>query len=216
MPASQKTKKDQVVENIREAILSGEIESGERLHQEVLAQRFNTSSTPIREALRQLEAEGILEHIPYKGVQVAEVKLEDVKEIYMIRAALEALATQVAVPSLNGVYIQRLEDLQARMDEHIAKAEFHTLRKLNFEFHILIYQSAGMPQLLQIIKSLWTKFPWDTLHVLPGRAPKSAEEHRLIISAIRDENVKLAGQRIREHIEHGAVALADYMLGQNK
>src|SRR5205823_2477029 len=86
---ARKTKKDLMVELLRDAILSGELAPGERLLQEELADRFDVSPTPVREAIQQLVAEGVLSHSPYKGVQVAEVEVEDVQEIYLIRAALE-------------------------------------------------------------------------------------------------------------------------------
>src|SRR5688572_24439576 len=95
-----KTKMDIVVESLREAVLTGELGAGSRLIQEELAERYQTSSTPVREALRQLQAEGILEHNPYRGVQVAEVKLDEVREIYMIRAVMESFVTRMAVPFL--------------------------------------------------------------------------------------------------------------------
>ena len=95
-----KSKKDLVVDVIREAILSGELEPGARLLQEDLAERLQVSSTPVREALRQLESEGILQSSPNRGVRVTEVDFGAVREIYQIRAELEALATRCAAPRL--------------------------------------------------------------------------------------------------------------------
>ena len=206
-----KTKKDLVVEIIREAILSGELQPGERLLQDELADRFNVSPTPIREAMRQLVAEGILNHSPHKGVQVAEVKLEEVREIYLIRTVLEAWAVSLAIPQLHSSDIQRLQTIQTQIEINIEQGDLNALRKLNYEFHMLIYKATGMPQLYQIIQNLWTKFPWDTLHVLPGRAATSAGEHRQIIQAIETGNVNLAAQRMKEHIEDGAMALTEYL-----
>jgi DNA-binding GntR family transcriptional regulator len=207
----KKTKKDQVIEMLREAVLSGELEPGEKLQQDKLAERFSVSSTPVREALRQLEAEGLVNHHPGRGVRVAEVDLRDVREIYLIRGALEALATRLAVPYLNNTYIQRLEALQAQMETVIANRQLKKLRKLNYEFHMQIYRVADMPQLFQIIQNLWTKFPWDTLHVLPDRAGHASQEHDRLIHAIVDGNAKLAGQLMQEHIDSGAAALAEYL-----
>jgi DNA-binding GntR family transcriptional regulator len=207
----KKTKKDQVIEMLREAVLSGELEPGEKLQQDKLAERFSVSSTPVREALRQLEAEGLVNHHPGRGVRVAEVDLRDVREIYLIRGALEALATRLAVPYLNNTYIQRLEALQAQMETVIANRQLKKLRKLNYEFHMQIYRVADMPQLFQIIQNLWTKFPWDTLHVLPDRALDASQEHDRLIRAIVDGNAKLAGQLMQEHIDSGAAALAEYL-----
>lgn len=208
---SQKTKMDQIVEVLRDAVLMGEFGSGERLLQEELAERFNTSSTPIREALRQLQAEGILEHSPYRGVQVAEVRMDDVREIYMLRAILESFVTRLAVPYLNNAYLEQLRAMQAQMREFVATNEVQSLRKTNYEFHLLIYEVARMPHSLKIIKNLWAQCPWDALYVLPGRAPKSLDEHELILAAIADQDAKLAGQRVQEHIEYAATALANYV-----
>lgn len=208
-----KTKKDIVVEVVRKAILSGELEPGERLTQNELAERLNVSPTPVREALRQLEAEGILDHSPHKGVRVAEVNLEDVREIYLIRSVLEPLATREAIPNFDHTDIQRIRTLQNQIDTCLEKEKLKKLRKPNYQLHMLIYEAAGMPELYRIIQNLWTKFPWDTLHVLPGRASVSGEEHRQIIEAIEAGDAKLAAQRMQEHIVHGATALTEYLIG---
>lgn len=209
--ANQKTKMDQIVELLREAVLTGEFSSGARLLQDELAERFNTSSTPIREALRQLQAEGILEHNPFRGVQVAEVKMDDVREVYMVRAVMESFITRLAVPYLNTARVEQLEALQREMREFVATNELSSLRKTNYEFHLLIYEASNMPYSIKIIKSLWAQSPWDALYVLPGRAAKSLEEHERILTAIADQDAKLAGQRVQEHIEYAASALADYI-----
>ncbi len=214
--ARTRTKKDRVVESIREAVLSGELQPGDRLEQDKLAERFSVSQTPVREALRQLEAEGIVDYNPHRGVRVAEVNLRDVREIYLIRGTLEALATRLAVPYLNSAQITRLRSLLDQMDEAIAQGQLQKLRKLNYEFHMIIYRAPDMPQLLHIIRSLWTKFPWDTLNVIPGRAQMSVLEHRKLVQAIEDGNARLAAQLMQEHIEHGADTLAEYLQNSNR
>jgi DNA-binding GntR family transcriptional regulator len=206
-----KTKMDIVVESLREAVLTGELGAGSRLIQEELAERYQTSSTPVREALRQLQAEGILEHNPYRGVQVAEVKLDEVREIYMIRAVMESFVTRMAVPFLTTPHLEHLRDVQVRMQAQIHDGALDQLRKLNYEFHFTIYEAANLPASLKIIKTLWTQFPWNTLYDLPGRAQRSIEEHNRIIEAVENQDVKLAGQRAQEHIEYAAAALADYL-----
>jgi len=206
-----RTKKEVVVEIIREAILSGELEPGDRLLQLELAERYNVSPTPVREALQQLEAEGVLIRSPHKGVRVADVKLEDTREIYFIRSALEAQATRLAIPGLSETDMAQLQELQFQFEAQIEKNELMELRKLNQDFHMLIYQKAEMPRLYKMIRNLWTRFPWDTLYVLPGRAPESAREHQQLIEAIAARNVELAAQRMQVHIEQGVNALTDYL-----
>jgi len=209
-----KSKKDLVVDVIREAILSGELEPGERLLQDDLAERLQVSSTPVREALRQLESEGILQSSPNRGVRVAEVNWQAVREIYLIRADLEALATRLAVPRLTAADLAELRRLHAHIEDLIRRDALKELRRLNYELHICIYQAAGMPELLKIIRSLWTKFPWDTLHVLPNRAFMSADEHAQLIEAMAAGEAERAGQLMREHIEISARELDRY-LAQN-
>ena len=206
-----KSKKDLVVDVIREAILSGELEPGARLLQEDLAERLQVSSTPVREALRQLESEGILQSSPNRGVRVAEVDFGAVREIYQIRAELEALATRCATPRLTPAHLAHLRGLQTQIETCIRRNELKELRRLNYELHITIYQAAEMPELLKIIRSLWTKFPWDTLHVLPNRAFMSADEHAHLLGALEAGHAEQAGQLMREHVELSARALNDYL-----
>jgi DNA-binding GntR family transcriptional regulator len=206
-----KSKKDLVVEVIRDAILSGELEPGARLMQDDLAERLQVSSTPVREALRQLETEGILQSSPNRGMRVAEVDLRAVREIYLIRADLEALATRMAAPRLSAADLHHLKTLQAEIEALIQRGELKELRRLNYELHNVIYRAAGLPELLKIIHGLWTKFPWDTLHVLPNRAFMSADEHAQLIRALEESNAALAGKLMREHIESGARALDRYL-----
>jgi DNA-binding GntR family transcriptional regulator len=213
------TKRDMIVEMLREAILAGELEPGEKLHQDRLAERFRVSSTPIREALRELEAEGVISHIPRRGVRVADVnqtKLRDVRETYLIRSALESLATRLAVPYLNTAHVNQLKIMFQAMKDEIESHQLRKLRKPNYDFHMLIYRAADTPQLLKIIRTLWTQFPWDTLHVLPGRATTAAEEHERIIEAIANGNARLAGQLMQEHIDNSAAALTDFLRQTNR
>ena len=216
MTDQQKTKKDLITEILREAILSGELAPGERLLQERLAERFEVSPTPIREAVQQLVAEGVLSHSPYRGVQVAEVRLEDVQEIYLIRSVIEELATQMAVLNLRILDVRQLQLYQNEIKAHVENNDLTALRKLNYEFHMLIYSASHMPFLMNMIRILWTKFPWDILHVLPQRAQSAIEEHQAILNAINEGDAELAGKLMRLHIENGSFALRAYLLGQGK
>lgn len=214
--AKARTKKDLMVEILRDAILSGEIQPGERLLQEELAERFNVSSTPVREAIQQLIAEGVLSHSPYRGVQVAEIDLEDVREIYLIRSVVERLATRLAVPNLKISEVQRLHALQSDLEAQFNQGEQSNILKLNREFHMLIYEAANAPTLYQMIKSLWIKTPWDTMFVVPNRASMIVQEHRRVLEAIDRADAELAGQYMQQHIENGADALAQYLASRDE
>ena len=213
---TQRTKKDVMVEVLRDAILSGELQPGERLLQEELAERFQVSATPIREAIQQLVAEGVLSHSPYRGVQVAEVQAEDVREVYLIRSVVERLATREGVLNLKISDVRRLHDLQRELVAYVDQADDadgdrSPMLRINREFHMLIYSAAGLPQLEQIIKTLWIRSPWDSLFVVPNRARMVIAEHQRVVDAIDQGDAERAGQAMQEHIEQGALALADYL-----
>ncbi|MFP4323656.1 MAG: GntR family transcriptional regulator [Anaerolineales bacterium] len=211
MADTPKTKKERIADYLREIVISGEVEPGERLRQDELAARFEVSATPIREAIQLLVAEGVLTHSPYKGVQVAEIKMEDVREVYLMRCELEDLITRQAVPNLRLADVGHLRETLAQMDGALQAGELPALRKLNNAFHMRIYQAAAMPLLYDIIRSLWTRFPWDTLHVLPGRAAASHTEHEQILAAIEAFDAPRAGQAMRAHIQQGMQHLDTYL-----
>jgi DNA-binding GntR family transcriptional regulator len=211
MTKSSKTKKELIADQLRDTIIAGELLPGDRLTQDDLAEQFDVSATPIREAIQILIAEGVLSHSPYKGVQVAEIRMDDVREVYLIRCELEALATRLAVPNLRLSDVKKLTEIQVQIERHIEQADLQSLRKFNYEFHMVIYRAAEMPLLFTLIRNLWTRFPWDTLHVLPGRAGQSSLEHREIMAAINDIDEDLAAQRMRRHIEDSMIALDRYL-----
>jgi DNA-binding GntR family transcriptional regulator len=209
-----RTKKELIVELLREIILSGELVPGERLLQEELAERFEVSPTPIREAIQQLIAEGVLIHSPYRGVQVAEVRLEDMHEVYLIRSVTEELATRSSVPNLRIADVKQLHTYQNQLRTALRADDLRQVRKLNQELHMLIYRTAEMPLLFQIIRNLWTKSPRDTLYVLPSRAAHAIGEHERILEAIDAGDAEQAGRHMRTHIESGYTALRDYLAPQ--
>jgi DNA-binding GntR family transcriptional regulator len=196
---------------LREAILSADFKPGDRLLQDELAERLNVSPTPVREALRQLEAEGIVNYSQHKGVRVAEVSPEEVHEIYLMRGALESLATRLAIPNLTKSDVNQMRKLQTKIEKAVAANELSPLRRLNYDLHMIIYNASGMQEICRVIRTLWTRFPWDTLHVLPGRAAESALEHKEIIQAISDGNDQLAGQLMQKHIDSGAKAVEAFL-----
>lgn len=209
--ASTKTKKDQIADLLRDVILAGELLPGERLLQDQLARRFEVSPTPVREAIQQLVAEGVLVHSPYKGVQVAEANMEDVHEVYLIRSVVEELATREAVPNLRIVDVRRIHELHDSIRRAVEQDDRQTVRKHNFELHWLIYGACGLPHLIQMIRTLWIKSPLDTLHVLPTRPQEAVVEHARLLQAIDAGDAELAGQRMREHIQNGEQTLARHL-----
>lgn len=208
--------KNQLVESmLREAIAKGEILPGERLLQEELAKKLGISATPIREALRRLEALGIVTHETNKGVRVAEIRPEDAAEVYLIRSALEALAVEQATPKLQPADLDEMERIQAQIEEHTNRGELHLLRGLNMDFHFIVYRASGMKRLENMIELLWTMYPWDTLYVIEGRAQGSSEEHRAILKALRERDPRAGAEAMKYHVQAGCRAVLDHIAQQS-
>ena len=210
MPEYIVTKLDLVEQLLIRAIASGEIAPGEPLRQLELADRLGISATPVREALRRLEAQGLVVRQPHRGVRVAEVEPGEMAELYIIRAALEGLAVEHAVPNLTAKDVRALEQIHERLEAGRAKGALKSLRRLNFDFHTTLYRHSELPRLTRIIDSLWPLFPWDSMWAVPGRAASSAVEHREILDALRAGDAAAAGRAMRRHIESGAEELIKF------
>lgn len=204
------TKLDLAERQLLQLIASGEIGPGEPIRQSQLAERMGISPTPVREALRRLEAQGLVVLEPHRGVRVAEVEPHEMSEIYEIRAALEGLAVERAVPLMTQRQIQSVQNAQSRLEDAWAAGEPKLLVKFNYQFHTGIYRHSGRPRLIKLIDSLWPLFPWDSMSTIPGRGPGIVEEHRAILDAICDRDATRAHQAMRVHMEAGAKALLAY------
>ena len=196
---------------LRDAIARGRLKPGTRLKQQNLARQFGVSPTPVREALRRLEGDGLVLYAPNRGIRVTQVDYPEVEEIYLMRMALEPLAVRYAVPKLTSEDLSLLEDLQERMRRAVVRGHLRRLRDLNYDFHILIYGRAGFRRLLQIIQALWGLFPWDTLQVIPGRAAGSIREHDAILRELRGRNAAAAATLMEAHVSRSFRALKAFL-----
>jgi DNA-binding GntR family transcriptional regulator len=210
-PAVHSTKKDAILLEIRRMIATGELERGSRLHQDKIAEQFHTSITPVREALRQLEAEGLLVSEPHRGVSVAEVDREAVKGIYIARRLLEPYAMQRAVLRASRQDVAKAEEHAAKMAAASEHGDFARARESNRAFHFLFYELSGPESLTRVIESLWSAFPWDLLYVLSWRLNASTAEHQEILNAVVTGDVVEAGQATARHIERGYLAIAAHL-----
>ncbi len=208
---SPPTKQQALERFLREAIARGHLKPGTRLKQQDLARQFGVSPTPVREALRRLEGDGLVLYVPNRGIRVAQVDYPEVEEIYLMRMALERLAVRYAVPELTPEDLSLLEHLQERMDRVIVRGHLGTLRDLNYDFHMVIYSRAGFRRLLQIIQALWGLFPWDTLQVIPGRARASMREHHAILRQLRSGKAAAAAALMETHISRSFRTLKAYL-----
>ncbi len=190
------SKTDLVAALIRELVITGELAAGEQLRQRDLAQRFGVSQTPVREAMRRLESEGLLVCDTHRGFTVAAPELGRVEENFQIRAALESLGASLAARKIDAAGLARLRELNDQMralpDDDPSYAE------LNREFHFTVYSCAGSPLLLSLMRLLWA-----SLHGGPRVTrthAESARQHDEILKALTDGDAAGASARTYQHI----------------
>jgi DNA-binding GntR family transcriptional regulator len=194
------TKADDIALVIEEAIVSGELEPGTVLRQEHLSGQFNVSRTPIREALRRLAALGLVSFVPNRGVRVRTISREELHEAFMVRAELEALATEVAATKITPEDLAELEeveqrfaqiskDLRAREPGEARRSLMAEWVRANHSFHDVIYRVADLPFVEQLAKSARRSFSGPAVwapgdHSIDGLYARNAEQHRAIRQAL--------------------------------
>jgi DNA-binding GntR family transcriptional regulator len=190
------SKTDLVAALLRELVITGELAAGEQLRQRDLAQRFGVSQTPVREAMRRLESEGLLICDTHRGFTVVPPDDGRIEENFQIRAALESLGASLAARKIDAQGLARLHDLNDKMralaDDDPAYAE------LNREFHFTVYEYAHSPLLLSLMRLLWA-----SLHPGPRVSrthAESARQHDEILSALAEGDAAAASARTYQHI----------------
>lgn len=198
-----------VTSGIREMILSGSLQPGVRIGQDALAQRFETSRLPVREALRQLESEGLVILRANASARVAKLELHEYAEIYKIRERLEPLALAEAIPNLSD---EQIDGLERAVSEIETTRDSDVFLKLDRDFHLSSYRAAPMPQLIALVERFWnttqhyrrayTKMVWKQGDWIIN------SEHRLLMEAIKRRDPVDAGQILQLHIRRTRMALA--------
>jgi DNA-binding GntR family transcriptional regulator len=210
------SKTDMVAALIREQIITGELPAGEQLRQRDLAQRFQVSQTPVREAMRRLESEGLVIGDTHRGFTVVEPDDGPVEENFQIRAALESLGASLAARKIDAAGLARLKELNDEMRalgaEHDGLGD-PRYAGLNREFHFTVYEYARSPLLLSLMRLLWASLhgvpkPGVPKHGVPKPGgPKaarthaeSARQHDEILAALRAGDPAAAAAGTYQHI----------------
>lgn len=198
-----------VFESLREAIISGQLSPGERMMEIQLAEEMGVSRTPVREAIRKLELEGLVVMIPRKGAYVSGLSLKDVADVFEIRGALEGLAAELAADRITDEELENLERYLVKISEDIEQGDLSRVVETDTDFHTLLYQASRNNRLSQIINNLREqiqRFRTTSLS-LPGRMKVALEEHRKIVEAISSRDGELARKLAKEHIENAENSL---------
>ena len=196
-----RTLKDLVAASLRKAILYGDIKPGQQLKQDNIASQMGISRMPVREALSQLESEGLIKNISYKGCTVSTFTADDIKEIYQIRKVLESYATELATIYMTPADIEKLEDLMAELKDCIENKDIDSYEAWDLQFHSTIFEKSANKRLYQYIKAIWKSFPMYLAYSIPQRIRRSFEEQSGILDAIREGDSKKAAQLAGKQIE---------------
>lgn len=203
------TLREIILENIRDAIVSGSLKAGSRVSEPELAERYGISRTPIREAFRQLESEGYLTVVPRRGAVVREFSPKDVEEFYAIKSIMEGYAARQACEKLSKKDLDRLQVINNKLAEMAINGDIKHFFKIHSDFHELFIKAADNEKLHELIAGLVTKFQRLRLTSLslPGRMVISVREHEKIIDAFRNKDADLAEALVRKNAEYGGRVL---------
>lgn len=191
---------------LRKAILEGNFEPGERLKQEELAGALGVSRMPVREALRKLETEGLIELVPHRGAIVKSFNTDDVEEIYELRSSLEKMAVQKSVKHMTPEDISELDRLTSEMKNTNDAERFVNA---NIQFHRILTKHCSWDRLLSFIETLWNGFPQQTPHMLSGQVELSNQEHDHILQAVKKNDALKAADLVSRHISRTGEALIE-------
>ncbi len=186
---------------IGEAILSGQLKPRERLIEMDLISRFGVSRTVIREALKRLEAKGLLRTTPYRGAMVADLTVKEIEEIYFVRAELERIAARLVLKHITQKEIQNLKKLSKEVESHL-REKTHQMIEMDSEFHRMIFRACRNSYLYDMIDFLRTKAHIVRFNAwsLPHRIEESILEHKMMIKAIEKRDLEELEKLVLQHL----------------
>jgi DNA-binding GntR family transcriptional regulator len=197
--------------SIRDAILDGRLKPGERIRQEDIARRLGTSRIPVREALRQLETEGLVTLVPHSGARVAVMDFDRFSELYKLREAVEPMAIAESASRLSDDQLGRLRELVTTV-EQTSDDPLHWL-EADRQFHLESYAAAPLPRVLSMIEGFWNQtqqYRRAYLHTVRKNIDIVHYEHRLILEALERRNPEDAANLQRLHIRRTRITLAPH------
>lgn len=211
----QRSTPDLIADALREAILRGFFQGGQSLRQDEIATQFGVSRIPVREALRQLEAEGLVTLYPNRGATVSVLSSAEVSEIYEIRIALETTAIQLAIPKLTEPDLQKAAFILKTTEQETDVARW---AELNWEFHATLYTPANRPRLLTMLKTLHVNIDrYVRLQMVRMNCQeRTQQEHHQLLEACRKQDAKTAVKLLKRHIGAAGEQLVTYLQKENR
>lgn len=202
-PMDFRTKEALVADYLREGIISGKFPRGSRLKQVEIAERLQLSITPVREALKLLEAEGYVTGDSHRGASVVPFDESASEEVLELRLVLESRLIRGTVEKITSEDIRELRALANDFEQAFNAGDRAAARGINYRFHSRLYSIAAMPQTLHFVQILWARYPFDLINAVEGRGKEAAKEHDEILQALLAGDASAAMLAMRKHIESG-------------
>ena len=202
--------RDVVFHTLRQSILKGELQPGDRLLEIPLAKKLGVSRTPIREALRKLELEGLVLMIPRRGAEVAGITEKGLRDVLEVRRSLEELAIELAVQRMNDRDIDDLEKARVAFRESLSQNDEIRIAQADENFHDVIYRGTYNDKLIQMLNNLRDQMYRYRLEYIKdvGKRQVILVEHENILNAVRTRNPELGRRAMREHIDNQEITIS--------
>ena len=199
-----------VADKLRDQIIRGEIADGTQLRQDVIAGQYHVSRIPVREALRQLDAEGLITIVPNRGAIVPELSPNDVEELFAIRALLEPEVLKLSIPRLTQSDLAQAEAILNKYVNELRREEhMENWGRMNWQFHSILYSRAERPHFMSIIRNVnhnGERYTRLQLYLTHGMK-RANQEHRQLLDLCRERESVAACKLLRQHIHHAGQSL---------
>ena len=197
---------------LRDKILNEDYEAGQKLNEVALSKELNISRTPIREALKQLELEGLVKSIPNKGVYVLGFSPRDIDDMLEIRLVLEGLSIQLAIDRISEAELEKIKEIYDLLEFYAKKNDQEKFTEINIEFHEAIYRGTHSQYFEQLLSDINYYIHVTSRHSIrqPDRLLPAAQEHKEILEAIEKRDKELAKEKIQKHIRKTQLLVRNY------
>ena len=201
--------RDVVFNTLRQAILRGELKPGERLMEIQLANKLGVSRTPIREAIRKLELEGLVLMIPRKGAEVAEITEKSLRDVLEVRRALEELSVQLACEKITKEEIRELERVAKEFQQVVKSSDITEIAEVDVRFHDIIYTATDNQKLIQLLNTLREQmYRYRVEYLKDAKARRTLiTEHEAIYRAVKARDEEAALMEVKKHIANQQKAI---------
>ena len=204
-----RTLHQEVAERIREMISSGALVKGQKISEKFLCDAMGVSRTPIRESLRILHSEGLIDLIPHRGAFVRRPPMKEIRDMFEVMSVLEGTCARLAVGRMTAQNMEKIRALHQQLEEHYARRDHRAYLDANHEFHVLVQQLSGNPVLNDVINGLRQKILLYRHRQLyqPERFRQSIEEHRALLGALESGDADRAEVLMKQHLLRQCEAL---------